>query len=566
MSNDKELSRRNVLQIGGAASAAALLPAGCSSEDPGQTVDASLQTDTGAGDAGVPDTSQPVDAGPEDAGPDTSLPPLTPPFAHGVASGDPWANSVVLWTRITLVDPVEGDIEVSWRMATDPAMTSIVREGTFMTNAARDYTVKFVADDISAGTTYYYQFQYGERFSEIGRTRTAPASEAEVSRLRFAVVSCASFAHGFFHAYGRVAERADLDAVIHLGDYIYEYGNGTYGQFRDYEPSTEILVLDDYRTRYAHYRRDPNLKEAHRQHPFINIWDDHELADNAWMGGAGNHTPGEEGLWADRRAAAQQAYMEWIPIRETEDGHIWRNLTYGNLVDLIALDTRIWGRQEQAEGVDDPSLVDDERQLLGADQEAWFLERLSTSPARWKLVLQQVMMGQLTFFLNTDQWDGYPVARERFMSLLRDNSIDNVVVLTGDIHSSWAFNLVSDPDAKGMLDRKTGEGSLAVEFVGTSVTSPGLGQGFQRSAESIAAGTNHCLYVNVYQHGSMILDVTPARTQCAWFYVSDILNPAGGAETVDRVMSVLDGQNRLSAETTPATPREDAPVLAPASA
>jgi alkaline phosphatase D len=282
---------------------------------------------------------------------------------------------------------------VRWQIARDGAFTDIARSGELTTDGDRDYTVKVDVTGLSPATTYYYRFIALGGSSPIGRTRTAPSGG--VARLRFAVVSCSSYAHGFFHAYRSIAQRLDLDAVVHLGDYIYEYGSGQYGTARPYEPEHEILNLADYRARYAYYRKDPDLQAVHRQHPFIAVWDDHESANNAWVDGAENHTPGAEGKWADRKAAAAQAYAEWMPIRELEGPtKIYRSLRYGDLAELIMLDTRSWGREEQVPQ-SDSRINDPNRQLLGQDQEAWLSERLRTSTAQWKLVGQQVMMGQL---------------------------------------------------------------------------------------------------------------------------------------------------------------------------
>src|SRR5690606_34923935 len=230
-----------------------------------------------------------------------------------------------------------------------------------------------------------------------------------------------------------------------------------------------------YRRRYRHYRLDRDLQEIHRQHPMIVTWDDHEIANDGWVAGASNHDL-EEGEWVDRRAAATQAYFEWLPLREGEAGRVYRELPYGDLVHLLVLDTRYEGRAEQVSATD-PELYEkiyaDEHQLLGAEQEDWLFERLSSSTAQWKLIAQQVMVGQLVlaagqdgepnrpFF--TDSWDGYESARRRLLGYIRDNAISDVVVLTGDVHSSFVNELTEDPLVG--YDPQTGAGSVAVEFV-----------------------------------------------------------------------------------------------------
>ncbi|MDF2697484.1 MAG: phoD, partial [Labilithrix sp.] len=341
-------------------------------------------------------------------------PPSDPVFNHGIASGDPLPDAVILWTRIAATAPVTG----RWEVAKDVAFASIVARGAFSTNAERDYTVKVDATGLEPGTTYYYRFIALGRTSLTGRTRTAPL---DARRLRFAVVSCASLPHGYFHVYRTISERPDIDAVLHLGDYIYEYAEGDYGDVRESEPKHAVQTLADYRERYAQYRRDPDLQEAHRQHPFVCIWDDHELVDNAWRDGTTGDNPAV-GPWAERRSAARTAYSEWIPIRDQQDGRIWRSLRYGTLAELIFLDTRLWGRDQQV-AEDDPRRMDPARQLLGADQEAWLSERLRTSTARWKLVCQQVMMVEVPSWFRDDGWDDYPAARSRFFDILEKTPV-----------------------------------------------------------------------------------------------------------------------------------------------
>ena len=232
-------------------------------------------------------------------------------FVHGVASGDPLPDALIIWTRVSTAT---GPTEVLWEVSADDFAT-IAKSGSFTTDESRDYTVKVDVTGLTAGTAYRYRFTALGETSTVGRARTPPAGAMDAAR--FAVVSCSSYAHGYFHAYRAVAGE-ELDAVIHLGDYIYEYGDGEYGDVRTYQPPHEIISLADYRTRYGYYRKDPDLQAVHRQHPFIAVWDDHESANNAWAEGAENHTTGIEGSWADRKAAAARAYAEWMPIREND--------------------------------------------------------------------------------------------------------------------------------------------------------------------------------------------------------------------------------------------------------
>jgi len=499
----------------------------------------------GGGGDGLPQYEYDGALGPEDL------------FRHGVASGDPLADAVILWTRVT--PDAAAALEVFWEVARDVEFTDRVGAGWTTTDAERDFTVKLDVGGLAAGTTYHYRFRALGRGSLVGRTRTAPQGSPE--RLRFAVASCSNYAHGYFHAYRRIAERADLDAVIHLGDYIYEYGDGGYGDQRALDPPTEIVTLDDYRRRYAHYRADPDLQAAHQQHPFITVWDDHESANDSWRGGAENHQP-SEGDWALRRAIAERVYAEWMPIRALDGGRIWRALRFGDLVDIVMLDTRLWGRDPQPPGANDASIFATDRTLLGADQEAWLLDQLRGSRARWRVLGQQVMLGQLKaqglpnsegggVFLNGDQWDGYQAARARLLAALRDEALDNVVVLTGDIHTSWAIDLCEDPNNPQAYNPLTGAGALAVEFVTPGVTSPGVPGGNAALLPIAYAQNPHIKFGELEQRGYLVLDVTPQRAQAAWFHLDDVTQPTT-AERFAAAYAVYDGAAHVVSEAEPA--------------
>ncbi|MDB4928356.1 MAG: phoD [Myxococcaceae bacterium] len=562
------LTRRELLQCVGASG---LVAAGCSDDPVAPVADAATSDLGGGADAGF-DAGADAGAVVTDAGTDAArdIPRADAEtrsgiFLHGVASGDPLADAVILWTRVTLPEGMTGDVAVTWELSRTVDFAAVAAMGTFTTNAARDYTVKVDATALAAGTTFYYRFRANGMTSPVGRTRTA--GTGAVDRLRLAVVSCASMAHGFFHTYRALAGRLDLDAVVHLGDYIYEYGSGDYGTLRGYDPPTEIRSLADYRRRHAHYKRDADLRAAHQQHPFITVWDDHEFADNSWEGGAQKHDPATEGAWADRKAAAEQAYFEWMPIREQQgDRRIYRRLQFGSLVDLVMIDSRIWGRQLQTVGMN-PPFNDPARTLLGAAQEQWFLGQIMTSTARWKLVGQQVMMGQLPQFLNTDAWDGYPAARSRFFALLRTMMVNDVVVLTGDIHSSWAMDLTETPTDTAAYDPATGRGSLAVEFVTPAITSPGFPPGVvTNAANALLPSNRHMKYWDLVRRGYVILDVTPTRLQGAFFHYEHgaTFAPEAATDTFSAAWSTVPGRNHLERDTMAAAARADAPAAAPA--
>jgi len=454
------------------------------------------------------------------------------PFRHGVASGDPQADRIILWTRVTPAANSTAPHEVQWRLASDERMVQVVARGTARTASDRDFTVKVDAGGLQPGRPYYYAFETGRARSPIGRTRTLPAG---TDRIRLASVCCSNYPAGFFNVYRCVANRADLDAVVHLGDYIYEFENGRYGDgdglLRIPEPRKEAVTLSDYRIRYATYRSDPDLQEAHRLHPFIAVWDDHELTNDAWSGGAVNHNPEEgEGDWATRRAAAYKAYLEWMPIREAPGGriHLYRSFRFGNLTDLVMLDTRGL-RDQQVGSTDVVALADTRRSMLGAQQETWLFDQLRASQragSAWRLIGQQVMFSRLgqpgRGALLPDSWDGYPAARDRVMDLLTSEPVPDVAVLSGDVHSSWAFDVPRNPwDG---YDR-AGKGSVAVELVAPAISSPPLFATPEMRDRSVLlrALLPHLKFLEGESRGYVLLDITRQQLRGEWYFVPTVL-------------------------------------------
>ena len=500
-------------------------------------------------------------------------PDLPNPFVHGVASGDPLSDRVILWTRTT--PPAAMTVPIIWQMAVDPDFVDVVAQGELTTDATRDYTAKVDVPGLASDTTYFYRFLALGHASPVGRTRTLPVGSPE--RMRFALASCSQYSNGFFNVYGRIAERADLNAVIHLGDYIYEGGGAA---VRAHEPPVEIVTLEDYRTRYAQYRLDPDLAEVHRQHPFITIWDDHESTNNSYRDGASNHTEGPEGVWSERKAISQQVYFEWLPIRETVPGdfdRIYRSFTAGDLLQLTMLDTRLQRDQPPADfpPLCEPSLTDPDRDMLGNDQEAWFIDQLRSTDTTWRLVGTSVMFGQWKVFgapndgtcggqyLNADQWDGYQVARDRIFDVLRgdgDNEpATNVVFLTGDIHSAWALDVVDDPNNPLVYNPVTGDGSLAVEFIVDSVTSSFPIDG---GDDTFVNQNLHVKYIETDLRGYLVLDVTPARVQGEWHYVDTVAQPSTN-ESFGAAWQCVAGAMRMTEGDGPTEPPADPPPLAP---
>lgn len=558
-------TRRELLRRAGLLGAASLIPCFTACK-PGAAADGGdTDSDTGTGETGD-DDGLPTYAWDGVPGPETI-------FSHGVASGDPLADSVILWTRISVDDPAA--VESFFELALDPEFEMrVAADWIPATDASRDFTVKIDVDALAPATTYYYRFYAQGRVSPIGRTRTAPSGSVE--QLRFAVCTCASWGHGYFHAYAEIGARADLDAVLHLGDYIYEFADGEYGDLRPLDPVTELLTLDDYRRRYRLYRTDPGLQEAHRQHPFIATWDDHEIANDGWTDGAANHDEASEGAWSERRAAGTAAYFEWLPLREGVPGRIYRDLPYGELADLLVLDTRIEGRERQINLVSDPdplgAISDPARQMLGAEQEAWLFDRLGSSSSTWIVLVQQIMLAQFTVQIGqpgepnrplfSDLWDGYDGARRRLYGHLREQGITNLVVVTGDVHASFASELIEDPRVD--YDPDTGAGSLAVEFVTPSVTSPGLG--FDDSTLTLLRNANpQWKFVDVVRHGYVTLDVRAERVQADWWLYSggQIAASEFSASEPGPSWVVNAGASVLAQADGPALEKPDPPALAP---
>ncbi|MFB8030735.1 MULTISPECIES: alkaline phosphatase D family protein [unclassified Streptomyces] len=484
-----------------------------------------------------------------------------PAFLHGVASGDPLPDGILLWTRVTPsadARPGSGegaDTPVAWEIAEDKEFSRIAARGTAVARAGSDHTVKADVRGLRPATAYWFRFSAAPGgpaggqavLSPVGRTRTAPAAGAPVAGIRFGVVSCANWEAGWFSPYRHLAARADLDAVLHLGDYIYEYASGSYPAqdtvVRPHAPRHEILTLADYRLRHATYKTDTDLQTLHATHPVIAIWDDHEFANDAWSGGAENHTPGTEGAWAARVAAAKQAYFEWMPVRASTEGTVYRRLSFGGLAELHLLDLRSF-RSEQA-SIGNGAVDDPDRTVTGRAQLDWLKAGLTSSDAAWKLVGTSVMISPVAFgslpahllaplaellglpsgglAVNVDQWDGYTDDRKELISHLRDNAVKDTVFLTGDIHMAWA----NDVPVKAATYPLSA--SAATEFVVTSVTSDNLddilrvapGTVSVVAATAVKAANRHVKWVDMDGHGYGVLDVTAERSQMDYYVVSD---------------------------------------------
>ncbi len=499
-------------------------------------------------------------------------------FEHGIASGDPTQTQVIIWTRVTTAASY---VDVSWQVASDIEFLNVVQSGVFTTDTGRDFTVKVDVQNLNANSQYYYRFMVGEMMSEVGQTQTLP--EDGVEKASMAVVSCANYPAGYFHVYREILnqhEQSPFDVVLHLGDYIYEYGAGGYASEdaaalgREPSKGTECITLDDYRKRYAQYRQDADLQALHAKLPMIAVWDDHELANDTWKNGAENHQD-DEGSFIDRRAAAAAAWTEWLPVRENTFSNmlIYRQFSFGSLVNLMMLDTRLVGRDKPLDyfSLSAPTMEaigglvaqsrSADRELLGTEQLAWLMNEFNTHDAKWNVLGQQVLMSRMelpssvmtamfqlftsteekkteallavntaiTGYLadpsadpislpyNLDAWDGYYVEREKVYQLAKASS-GNFVCLAGDTHNAWASEL-----------KDVSNNPIGVEFATSSVSSPGLEEYLALDPVAIAQMeytlphlVSELQWADIKQRGFMRVTFTADAAQSTWYLVSTI--------------------------------------------
>ena len=478
-------------------------------------------------------------------------------FAHGVASGDPRSRAVVLWTRVTptrAATPGSGKgprTSVRWEVAKDPSFRRVVKRGRVTTGASRDHTVKVDVAGLRPETWYWYRFRAKGQTSRVGRTRTAPANGSTPDHVRIGFASCSNWPVGYFSAYRGLAQREDLHLIVHLGDYLYEYGSTG---VREHAPAREIVTLADYRQRHAQYKTDPDLQDAHASVPWVTTWDDHEVTNDSWADGADNHQPETEGDYGRRKARAHRAYDEWMPVRmdgtaDLRDGtRLYRRLRFGRLAELSMLDLRSY-RSQQVEQVGlDTSVDDPDRTMTGDAQMAWLKKGLRNDRAQWKVIGNSVMFAPLKVaslpgpvvdalnsltpvvpqdgvYANADQWDGYTADRTEIIDHLVEGGVTDTVFITGDIHTGWAMDVPTDVGSYPLTP------NAAVEFVCASVTSTNFNESFGVPAHdpvTVAAGAAvqaanpHIRYFNPDDNGFCVLDLTAERAQCDWFVVSDV--------------------------------------------
>lgn len=508
-------------------------------------------------------------------------------FTSGVASGEPAANSVLLWTRHV----AESETSLRWEVAEALDFARIVAGGTVNASPERDFCCKVTAERLAPGRWYYYRFVAPDgTVSDVGRTKTLP--EGRTERFRMAVFSCSNIGFGWFTAYAHAAAVDDFDCVLHLGDYLYEYQAGAYPSAaqvlpgRVVEPATEIVALADYRQRHAQYCRDGDLRRLRQMFPMIAGWDDHESTNDSWQGGAQNHQPETEGPWPVRKAAAMRAYREWMPVSDQD----WASYEIGDLATLFRLETRLSARAEPfsigqllsgktAPGEVEAALAafregawrDPARGMIGGDQQAWLADGLRGSRRAgkiWQVLVQQVLMGSLRTPLdvadwagpdlpenvrariasgaaasrsglpmNMDAWDGYPASRSRIFAAAQAADA-NLISLAGDTHNAWAFDLAE------------GGKPVGVEFGGQSVTSPGFESAFPKVAPARIATalreTNPGLvFADTSQRGYMAVELTRTSARCEYRFLGNV-REKGVALAGTHTLVTLPGRRTLT--------------------
>lgn len=484
-------------------------------------------------------------------------------FTHNVASGEPGSDSMLLWTRYvpsTSADEIRLDAEI----ALDPDFTRVISGGSVRTGAYRDWTTKLTVDGLQPRTTYWYRFIAPDGTkSPVGRTKTLPVGDVE--RFGLGLFSCSNLPLGWFNAYAHAAARDDLDLWLHVGDYIYEYGLATFKDKlvsgRDIMPAHEheMISLADYRLRFACYRADPDLQKLHQLAPMVALWDDHEIANDSWEGGAQNHQTKSDGDWNTRRSAAMQAYREWLPVSEDP----WKAYSIGTLATLYRTESRVLARTRpayaelaKAHKASNPEAAlrafrdggwrDPTATMLGSDQESWLAHELKRNAAgsTWQIVGMGTIIGRtlmpeqtigwvrpeagenvLNKFKNDvrgsklglpmwmDRWDGYPAARSRLLSAAQ-RADANLVMLSGDSHNAWAYSLIEDGQPAG------------IEFAGPGVTSPGIEGALGADPKAVAGAfvsTNpELVWADTSQRGYMMIDITPRRVTGEWLFMQTI--------------------------------------------
>lgn len=439
------------------------------------------------------------------------------PFLYGVASGDPLQNRVIIWTKVEAAANTPS-VSLRWQVAADSLFQNIVQEGDVSAAQKSDYTAKVDVPDLQPGHRYYYRFISTDgKISRTGKAQTLPGDS--VKQFKLAVVSCSSIWAGYFNAYSRIAERNDIDFVVHLGDYVYDYPDERQLNRMPAEYPKDCAGLHDWRERHTYYLLDPDLRAARQNKTWIALWDNHDTDVEA---------PG-------KTEEAIQAFYEYLPLRMADEArpeNIYRNFRFGTLADLTIIDMQLFrGKEEYAPG---------KKSVLGNEQDAWLKQQLKQSNTQWHLLGNQEMMtdwlseGAPKFIsekrgngrvFDPGNWNGFPEDRQRLYDFIQNNRINNVVVLTGDIHMSFVMNMTGYPKDKTQYHKPTGRGAIGVEVTGPSISrvnmqEAGVPRGFIPLVQSVSRSLNpHHVWCKFTDHGYFTLNVTPERCVAEFWYV-----------------------------------------------
>jgi alkaline phosphatase D len=500
---------------------------------------------------------------------DDYINPQLAPFYHGVASGDPLNNAVIIWTRVTQPDSLSSlSINVDWEFASDINFNNVVQSGIITTDAEKDFTVKIDVQNLNSDTYYYYRFKAFNTYSIVGRTKTTPI--VNIDKLRIAAISCSNYQEGYFSAYKVLADRSDLDAILHLGDYIYE--NEFDNKSREHQPRFEAYDLLHYRQRYSQYRLDKDLMRCHQVHPMIIIWDDHDIVVDALRDTSFRHNP-SYGLYSERKFGAIKAAREWLPIRDIDNNFFknWRKLNFGNLADVMMIDARLYDRDNWPADINDTLYGSANAKFLGPEQLNWLNNEIKNSNATWKIIGNGLMIAQLNSFgpnpAVMENWDGYPYERNLFYDNLINNNIDNVVFVTGDFHCSFSCNLTKDPKDTVAFNAATGDGSLAVEFIVPSISGSNYDEDGADSLFAIAAAdlikavNQHIKFAELTGHGYVLLDIDSNRTQAEFWHMKDIKVANNYKEQLVSIWQTENGENKLKTGTMFSVPKTNFGVV-----
>ena len=435
-------------------------------------------------------------------------------FTHGIASGDPDQNSVVLWTRY--VPNNNSLVRIRYEVALDDKFTSLVTHGTSKASAENDFCIKVIADGLEPGSTYYYRFTDGTIHSQTGRTRTLPR---QTDHIKIGVVNCAKYTGGYYHAYDELAKMDDVDVVIHLGDYIYESGATTpkdsyYAAYqktgRQHDPQHQCITLEDYRTRYAQYRADTSLQKLHANFPMIPIWDDHEIAMKQGK-------PDKKELveaWQKRKDNSIIAYHEWLPLRPDAFENIYRSFQFGDLVNLMMLDTRVCCRSKVTKT--EASLMDTTRHIIGNKQLYWIFDEVEKHQSAWNVFGNQILLAKKN--RGWARWQGYPRDRDRLLQFIEKHEDKNFVVTTGNAHNPHHY----------IIFNETKTDTLLHEFLPGSISSGNNSEKARYNQTIIdkedkrLREAENVLWFHQDSHGFIVLDIKKDRLKALWYFVSTI--------------------------------------------